>query len=326
MLKIKLSSHVWPTRGEFCLSRGGRTEVTTLQMEISDGTHTGKSEAVPYARYGENITSVMEQITPLIAALESGLTRNELLTCLPAGAARNLCDLALWDLEAKTKGQPVWQLADLPKPQPHITAYTLSLASPEKMAIAARQASAYPLLKLKLGTNDDKDRLKAIKQARPDAHLIVDANEGWSIKALHDLAPFMHEYGVVLCEQPLPVTEDSELKGLRFPFRLCADESIHTSSDIPGLCDRYQVINIKLDKTGGLTEALETIKIARHHNLEIMVGCMLASSLALAPAALIASLADWIDLDGPLLLAQDYEPRLDYEGAQLLPPSPQLWG
>jgi len=172
----------------------------------------------------------------------------------------------------------------------------------------------------------DKDRLKAIKQARPDAHLIVDANEGWSIKALHDLAPFMHEYGVVLCEQPLPVTEDSELKGLRFPFRLCADESIHTSSDIPGLCDRYQVINIKLDKTGGLTEALETIKIARHHNLEIMVGCMLASSLALAPAALIASLADWIDLDGPLLLAQDYEPRLDYEGAQLLPPSPQLWG
>lgn len=326
MFKIKLSPQIWPIRGEFRLARGARTEVTTLQMEISDGVHIGKSEAVPYARYGESPSKVLEQVVGIKAALERGVSREELLTLLPAGAARNLCDLALWDFEAKSKAQNVWQLAHLPKPQPVLTAYTLSLAAPESMALAARNASAYPLLKIKCGSPDDKARLFAIKAARPDAQLIVDANEGWSIKELIDLAPTLHECGVVLCEQPLAVDKDHELQGIDLPFPLCADESIHTASDIPALTNRYQAVNIKLDKTGGLTEAIKAIECARHHNLKIMVGCMLASSLALAPAALLASMADWVDLDGPLLLAADYEPRLDYDGPKLLPPSQQLWG
>ena len=326
MLKIKLLPQVWPIRGIFRLSRGARTEVHTLQMQISDGTYTGYSEAVPYSRYHESLESVSEQILAIQSDLESGVTRQALLKLLPAGAARNLCDLCLWDYEAKSSGQPVWRLANLSEPVNVLTAYTLSLADPEIMAEAARKSAEYPILKLKLGTSDDISRLRAIRAARPDAKLIVDANEGWSIKELLELAPIMHECGVVLCEQPLSASEDSKLADYKLPFLVCADESVHTASDIPALANRYQAVNIKLDKTGGLTEALEAIKVARRHNLQVMIGCMLASSLALAPAVLLAGQADWVDLDGPLLLAADHSPRLEYAGAELLPPSRQLWG
>ena len=326
MLKINLFPCIWPIRGEFRLSRGSRTEVHTLQMEISDGISYGIAEAVPYAHYNETIISVMEQVRSIQPALETHVTHRELTKLLPAGAARNLCDLALWDYEAKSSGNRVWQLAGMLPPANLLTAYTLSLDTPEVMAAAALKATAYPLLKLKLGTPDDIQRLEAIKIARPDARLIVDANEGWSISQLRDIAPVMHNCGVVLCEQPLPVADDDELAGTEWPFLVCADESIHTASDISALVNRYQAVNIKLDKTGGLTEALETMQMARQHNLQIMIGCMLASSLAMAPAVLLANEADWVDLDGPLLLAADHVPALEYDGAMLTPPKPALWG
>ena len=326
MFALTLNPVIWPIKGEFRLSRGARTEVQTLQLRLSRDGVTGQSEAVPYARYNESLDSVRQQVDFIRPALEQGLTPDALTEHLPPGAARNLCDLALWDWRAKASGRPVWALTGLPEPQPIMTAYTLSLAEPEVMAKAARQAKNYPLLKLKLGTPDDAARLRAIKAARPDADLIVDANEGWSIDQLVALAPIMAACGVVLCEQPLPAGHDAALGQHAFPFLLCADESCHTAEDIPDLAERYQAVNIKLDKTGGLTEAIRAVRAAEAHGLQIMVGCMLASSLALAPAVLLASMAQWVDLDGPLLLADDHRPGLDYRGAQLMPPVPALWG
>ena len=326
MFQFTLTQTAWPIRGEFRLSRGSRRETKTVQMHLTRDGFTGHAEAVPYARYGESMESVTAQIEDVRHVIESGITAEELATLLPAGAARNLCDLALWDWRAKSSGQPVWKLAGLAEPRPTLTAYTLSLAEPDVMAEAARGAAQYPLLKLKLGTPDDAARLRAIKAARPDARLIVDANEGWSIEDLLALAPVMAACDVVLCEQPLPASADTALADHRFPFLICADESIHTATDIPALADRYQAVNIKLDKAGGLSEALNAIKVAKAHNLQIMVGCMLASSLALAPAVLLAGMADWVDLDGPLLLATDTKPGLEYAGAMLLPPPRDLWG
>ena len=326
MLDIQIFRKIWPIRGEFRLSRGARTAVETLQMIVSDGVTVGRAEAVPYARYNENLDNVTAQIAAVLAELRHNPDPIELINLLPAGAARNLCDLALWDYRAKAVHQSVWTMAGIPEPAAVMTAYTLSLDTPDAMAEKAAAAAAYPLLKLKLGTPDDAARLRAIKAARPDARLIVDANEGWTIDQLHALSPIMAECGVVLCEQPLPAAADAALEGTNWPFILCADESIHTATDIPRLAGRYGAVNIKLDKTGGLTAALEAIRAARQYRMEVMVGCMLASSLAMAPAVLLAQLADWVDLDGPLLLAEDYVPRLNYDAAQLYPPQPALWG
>ena len=326
MLDIQISRKIWPIRGEFRLSRGARTEVETLQMIVSDGLNAGHAEAVPYARYGESLDSVTAQIAAVLTELRGNRDPIDLIKLLPAGAARNLCDLALWDYHAKAVHKPVWTMAGIPEPATVMTAYTLSLDTPDAMAEKAAGAAAYPLLKLKLGTPDDAARLRAIKAARPDARLIVDANEGWTIEQLRALAPLMAECGVVLCEQPLPAAADDALKGTNWPFILCADESIHTATDIPRLAGRYGAVNIKLDKTGGLTAALEAVRAARQYRLKVMVGCMLASSLAMAPAVLLAQLADWVDLDGPLLLAEDYTPRLNYNGALVYPPSQELWG
>jgi L-Ala-D/L-Glu epimerase len=323
---ITITDKTWPIRGSFALSRGAVTEVHTLHAAFARDGHIGYGEARPYGRFDETIASVRAQIEAVTPQTLAGATRQDLLHLLPSGAARNLLDLALWDWEAKKVGAPVWQLAGLPAPQPTMTAFTISLAEPEAMANAAREAAAYPLLKLKFGTPQDLSRLRAIRNARPDAKIIVDANEGWSLQDLQQLAPEMAMLGVVLCEQPLPEGQDNALAGCQFPFVLCADESAHTAADLPRLKQNYGAVNIKLDKAGGLTAAIAMVKAAKEQGFGVMLGCMVASSLAIAPAALLAPWADWVDLDGPLLLAADCQLALMYQGAWMQPAPANLWG
>ena len=254
------------------------------------------------------------------------ITRTALMDLLPAGAARNAVDCALWDLEAKRAGKRVWELAGLPEPRPEITAYTLSLDTPEAMQAQAAKNAHRPLLKIKLGTPDDMQRLEAVRAGAPGAKIIVDANEGWSAEVYADLAPHLVRLGVALVEQPLPAGQDDALIGMERPVPVCADESCHDQSSLPKLKGKYDVVNIKLDKTGGLTEALELRRAALAEGYDIMVGCMVGSSLAMAPATLVAQGALVTDLDGPLLLAEDRETPLVFDAAGVHPPSASLWG
>ncbi|MCV6595897.1 MAG: dipeptide epimerase [Mangrovicoccus sp.] len=306
----------------FTIARGSRSQAEVVTVTASDGPHQGQGECVPYARYGETVQSVLAQIN----GLPAGITRAALQEALPAGAARNAVDCALWDLEAKAAGRPVWELAGLSAPGPVTTAFTLSLEAPEAMAKAAAEAAHLPLLKIKLGTPDDLDRLEAVRGAAPNPRIIVDANEGWSAEDYSRLAPDLQRLGVALVEQPLPAGADEALAGLPRPVPLCADESCHDRASLPGLAGRYDMINIKLDKTGGLTEALALRDAARAAGFEIMVGCMVGSSLAMAPALLPAQGAEIVDLDGPLLLAEDRPEPLRYSGAEIAPALPALWG
>ncbi|WP_112312102.1 N-acetyl-D-Glu racemase DgcA [Pseudogemmobacter bohemicus] len=306
----------------FTISRGSKTEARVVAVRISRGGATGIGECVPYARYGESLESVMAQI----AALPQGIGRAALQQALPPGAARNAVDCALWDLEAKASGRRVWDLAGLPAPGPVTTAFTLSLAEPAAMEAAARAQADRPVLKIKLGTPDDMPRLEAVRRGAPKAKLIIDANEGWSADIYQDLAPRLVEMGVVLVEQPLPAGQDEVLADMARPLPVCADESCHDRHSLPLLQPRYDVINIKLDKTGGLTEALALREEAAKQGFGVMVGCMVGSSLAMAPAVLLAQGAAHVDLDGPLLLAEDRPHPLHYTLSQLHPPERQLWG
>lgn len=282
---------------------------------------------MPYARYGESIESVVTQIESARASIEDGAERSDLQQLLPAGAARNALDCALWDFEAKRSGRRVYEIAGLPAPSPVVTAFTLSLGTAEEMAAAAVAAAPrHPLLKLKLGAAGDSERLAAIRAAVPSATLIVDANEGWRADTLAENFAACANYGVALIEQPLPAGADDVLARIAHPVPLCADESLHDRSDLGSLIGRYEAINIKLDKAGGLTEALALQKEAERQGLDVMIGCMVASSLAMAPALLLAGHAAFVDLDGPLLLAQDRENGLRYEGAEVYPPVSALWG
>jgi len=245
---------------------------------------------------------------------------------MAAGAARNALDVALWDLEAKRSGSSVWALAGIAEPHPVVTAYTLSVDTPERMAAAAREEAHRPLLKLKLTGAGDLERVRAVRAGAPQATLIVDANEAWTLDHLRDYAPALAALGVALIEQPLPAGQDAALAGLPRPVPLCADESCHTSADLAALAGRYDYVNIKLDKTGGLTEGLRLLHAARAQGFKIMVGCMIGSSLAMAPAMLLAQDAEFVDLDAPLLLARDRQPGLRYEGSTVYPPKPNLWG
>jgi L-alanine-DL-glutamate epimerase-like enolase superfamily enzyme len=245
---------------------------------------------------------------------------------MPAGAARNVIDCALWDLEAKASGTPVWRRAGLAAPATLTTAYTLNLAEPDAMAEAARRASAYPLLKLKLGGDGDPARLRAVRKAAPGARIVVDANEAWRLHNLEQNLAACAEAGVELIEQPLPAGDDEALRGLARGAAICADESLHVAADLDRLAGKYGAVNVKLDKAGGLTEALELVREARHRNLKIMVSCIVGTSLAMAPAVLLAQDADWVDLDGPLLLAKDRSPGLHYSDATVAPPERELWG
>lgn len=319
---IDVTRDVFQLAQVFTISRGSRTQAEVLTARISDGVYQGWGECVPYARYGETLDSVEAQI----AGLPEGVTRRDLMDLLPAGAARNAVDCALWDLEAKRAGQRVWELAGLAAPGPEITAYTLSLDTAEAMRAQAQKNAFRPLLKIKLGTPDDMVRLEAVRAGAPDARIIVDANEGWSADVYADLAPHLVRLGVDLVEQPLPAGEDDALIGLERPVPVCADESCHDRASLAGLKGKYDVVNIKLDKTGGLTEALALRAAALAEGYDVMVGCMVGSSLAMAPATLVAQGVAVTDLDGPLLLAEDRDHALTFDDRGVHPPDAALWG
>ncbi|MEL6121200.1 MAG: N-acetyl-D-Glu racemase DgcA [Pseudomonadota bacterium] len=306
----------------FTISRGSRTEAKVLTVRVSEGGVTGWGECVPYARYGETLESVTAQVE----GLPGDVTREALYDLLEPGAARNAVDCALWDLEAKRAGKRVWELAGLSAPGPEITAYTLSLDTPEKMQAEAAKNAHRPLLKIKLGTADDMPRLEAVRTGAPGARIIVDANEGWSAEIYADLAPHLVRLGVALVEQPVPAGEDEALLGMERPLPVCADESCHDRASLAALKGKYDVVNIKLDKTGGLTEALSLRDAALAEGYDIMVGCMIGSSLAMAPAILVAQGAAVTDLDGPLLLGEDRDTPLRFDDAGVHPPAAELWG
>ena len=316
----------WPIAGRFTISRGSRTEAVVVVVEITEGSARGRGECVPYARYGESVEGVVAEIERIAPWLREGADRVALAGLLPPGAARNAVDSALWDLEAKQSGLPAHRLAGLSAPQALVTAYTLSLGSPEEMERAARGAATRPLLKVKLGGEDDPERIAAVRRGAPGSRLVVDANEGWRPEFLAANLEACVAAGVELIEQPLPAGDDSALAGLASPIPICADESVHDSRSLEGLPPWYRAVNIKLDKAGGLTDALALRDRARERGLGVFVGCMLGTSLGMAPAMLVAQGADFVDLDGPLLLAKDREPGLRYEGSTVSPPSPELWG
>lgn len=320
-MKLTLSRQSFPIRGSFRLSRGAKTAAEVVVAEIAEGNAIGRGEAVPYQRYGETVDGVMAAM----ASLSDRFDRAALLRLLPPGAARNALDCALWDLEARQSGRPAWQLAGLPPPRPVTTAFTLSLDTPAAMATAAA-GSPWPVLKLKLGGDGDLERVQAVRLAAPTARLWADANEGWTVESLRAMAPHLAALGVELIEQPLPAAADEGLRGWSCPVLLAADESFHTAADLPRLKGLYQVVNVKLDKTGGLTEALTAVAQAKAAGFELMVGCMVGSSLAMAPAVLLATEARFVDLDGPLLLDRDRSPGLRYDGALIYPPGAELWG
>ncbi|MDY6858007.1 MAG: N-acetyl-D-Glu racemase DgcA [Pseudomonadota bacterium] len=321
-MKLTVTADTFRLAEVFTISRGSRTEAKVLTVRIGDGAHQGWGECVPYARYGETLASVSAEIE----ALPLPLDRAGLQRALPAGAARNAVDCALWDLEAKRAGKRVWELAGLPVPGPMITAYTLSLDTPENMRAAAAKHARRPLLKIKLGTPDDMPRLEAVRAGAPAARIIVDANEGWTAEVYAELAPHLVRLGVELVEQPLPAGDDDMLAEIARPLPVCADEACHDRASLPALKGKYDLVNIKLDKTGGLTEALALRDAARAEGYGVMVGCMVGSSLAMAPAVLLAQGADVTDLDGPLLLAEDRPEPLTYDEAGVHPSAPALWG
>jgi len=316
----------WPIAGSFTISRGAKTEAVVVVAELFDGTHRGRGECVPYARYGETVEGVVVAIEALAAEVAGGLDRMRLQSVMVPGAARNALDCAFWDLEAKRAGRPVHALAELPPPKALTTAYTISLATPEGMAQAAAAARDRALLKVKLGSADDPARIAAVRIAAPHAELIVDANEGWTPDTLAANLAACARAGVTLVEQPLPADRDDALAHMARPLPVCADESVHATASLAALVGRYDAVNIKLDKTGGLTEALAMATQADRLGFMRMAGCMVATSLAMAPAVLLAQHASVVDLDGPLLLARDRPDGLRYEGSLVHPPTPALWG
>ncbi|MGR3542415.1 MAG: N-acetyl-D-Glu racemase DgcA [Hasllibacter sp.] len=301
----------------FTISRGTRTHAEVLLVTVRDGGFEGRGECVPYARYGETPDSVEAQVR--------GWSGGD-LGDLPAGAARNALDCALWDLRSKREGRPVWALAGLPAPGPEVTAYTLSLGPPEEMRAQAAENAWRPLLKVKLGTGDDVPRIEAARAGAPKARLVADANEGWTADLYAEIAPVLVRLGLEMVEQPLPRGEDGALGEMARPLPVCADESCHVTGDLPRLAGLYDMVNVKLDKTGGLTEALRLRRAAREGGFGVMVGCMVGTSLAMAPAVLAAQGAAVTDLDGPLLLAEDRDPPLRFDAAGVHPADPALWG
>jgi L-Ala-D/L-Glu epimerase len=326
MTGLTVRCESWPIRGTFTISRGSKTTAEVVVVELSRDGKVGRGEAVPYARYGESMESVVAQIEGLHGPLAEGLDRAGLQAMLPAGAARNAVDLAFWDLESKLSGKRHWELAGLPAPRPVTTAFTLSLDSAEAMGRKAAENGKRPLLKLKLAGPDDLDRVAAVRANAPAARIVVDANEGWTVEQYSALAPKLKELGVAMIEQPLPAGKDAALAGITRPVPVCADESCHDTATLAALKGRYDMVNIKLDKTGGLTEALKLKRAAEAEGYGIMVGCMLATSLAMAPGVLLAQGAPVVDLDGPLLLAEDREPGLRIEDSLVYPPDTALWG
>ncbi len=326
MISLGVKSESWPIEGSFTISRGSKTSVDVVVVELRDGEYVGRGESVPYARYGESCEAVIAQIKGLQSDLQNGLDRLALQQALPAGAARNALDCAFWDLQAKRTGKRAWALAGGQDLTPMITAYTLSLDTPENMHAAAQANAQRPLLKLKLAGPGDLARVEAVRKGAPNPQIIVDANEGWTAEIYQDLAPKLIALGVEMIEQPLPAGADEALAQMDRPIPVCADESCHDRSSLADIIGKYDMINIKLDKTGGLTEAIALRKAAEDAGLQIMVGCMLATSLAMAPALTVAQGVKVVDLDGPLLLQKDRPHGLSYEQGMVHPPEVALWG
>jgi L-alanine-DL-glutamate epimerase-like enolase superfamily enzyme len=324
----KLAARIehWPIAGRFTISRGAKTEAVTVVAEISQGGHTGRGECVPYPRYGETAEASLTAILAMQEAVGRGLDSNALQTTMPACAARNALDCALLDLQAKSSGERVWELLGRPAPRACTTAFTISLGSVEAMAEATARAADRPLLKIKLGGDGDGERIAAVRRAAPRSELIVDANKAWTTANLERNLAECANAGVTLVEQPLPAGRDEALARIKRPLAVCADESAHDRASLVELRDRYDAINIKLDKAGGLTEALAMAKAAQGEGFDIMIGCMVATSLAMAPAMLLAQEARFVDLDGPLLLARDRNKGLRYDGSLIYPPDAALWG
>ena len=326
MVTLEARIETFPLRRHFTISRGSKTETVVVTAEIRDGDHRGRGECGPNIRYGETPEGVADAIMGMAGDIAGGLDRESLQGAMPPGAARNAIDCALWDLQAKRTGQPVWALAGLAEPEPVETAYTLSVDTPAAMAAAARENASRPLLKLKLTGAGDLDRVRAVRAGAPGARLIVDANEAWSLDDFRTLAAELAGLGVEMIEQPFPAGDDAALAALDRPVPICADESCHVSASVAALADRYDMVNIKLDKAGGLTEALAVAAAARAANLDIMVGCMVGTSLAMAPAHLVAQGAEIVDLDGPLLLAEDRQPPMEVRESLIFPSIAALWG
>jgi L-alanine-DL-glutamate epimerase-like enolase superfamily enzyme len=326
-MKLTVRIERWPLQRPFTISRGSKTEAVVVVAELEDGGHRGRGEAVPYPRYGETPEGVVAAIEAIKPALRGGLDRIGLQTAMRPGAARNALDCAFWDLAAKRSGRPVQVLAEVPAPREVVTAYTISLDTPQAMAAAATRAASRPLLKVKLGGgNDDGKRIAAVRHAAPKAELIVDANEGWSEDDLERNLAACAQAGVTLIEQPLPERRDTALEQIRRSIPVCADESVHDRASLDALRGKYDAINVKLDKAGGLTEALALAAEAQRRGFDVMVGSMVATSLAVAPAMLVAQRARVVDLDGPLLLAEDRPHGLRYEGSIVYPAETVLWG
>jgi L-alanine-DL-glutamate epimerase-like enolase superfamily enzyme len=316
----------WPIAGAFAISRGAKTEAAVVVAELFDGQCRGRGECVPYGRYGETVEAVAAEITAMEAQIARGLDRNGLQAAMRPGAARNALDCAFWDLAAKQSGRPVHEIAGVPPPEPLLTAYTISLAAPAAMAAAAEKVAVRALLKVKLGGPDDPARIAAVRRAAPRCELLVDANEGWTPDNLRENFAACANAGVTLLEQPLPADRDDALMKIARPLPVCADESVHASASLSALIGKYDAVNIKLDKTGGLTEALMMARQAEEFGFGVMVGCMVATSLAIAPAILVAQRARTVDLDGALLLARDRPHGLRYEDSRVHPATPALWG
>lgn len=327
MRRLTVATERWPIAGSFTIARGSKTEAVVVVATIEDGDLRGRGECVPYARYGETPESVTEQILSQSNGIAGGLNREDLMTWLPPGAARNALDCALWELEAKEAKRPVWQLLGLPRaPGPLVTCYTLSVDTPGNMRAAAVKVAHRELLKIKLAGDGDEARIAAVREGAPQSRLVVDANESWSEENFARNMDACATAGVELIEQPLPAGRDEALSRLSRIIPICADESVHGLASLSQLEGRYDAINIKLDKTGGLTEAIALAKAAQAHNLKIMAGCMVATSLSMAPALLLAQYADVVDLDGPLLLERDRTDGVRYDASQVFPATPALWG
>jgi L-alanine-DL-glutamate epimerase-like enolase superfamily enzyme len=325
-MQVEFRQESWPIAGTFTISRGSKTQADVIVVTLQRNGHRGWGEAVPYPRYGETVAETLAALQARASAIVKLASRDETAKLDLPFAARNALDCALWDLECKESNTPAWARAGLPAPQAVTTAFTISLDTPEAMAKTAAAAAQRPLLKIKLGRDGDRERLEAVRKAAPRARLIIDANEGWTAANIEEMLSLCATHGVELVEQPLPASDDEALRHMKRPILVCADESVHGIESLAKLTGKYDAINIKLDKTGGLTPALALAKAAQAQNFKIMVGCMLATSLAMAPAFLLTHFADYVDLDGPLLLVRDREPGITYTASLMQPPPPALWG
>jgi L-alanine-DL-glutamate epimerase-like enolase superfamily enzyme len=326
MRKLVVRTERWETARPFVIARGAKHHVDVVVAEIQDGANVGRGEGTPIYYRGDSIELAQAAAAGMADSIAAGATRAELFDLMLPGAARNAIDSALWDLEAKQTDKRVWQLAGLPAPRPMLTAFTISLGDPGTMAEAARAAAGRELLKLKLGGEGDADRVAAVRAAAPDARLIADANESWQNVDIEQLCHVLHAHNVELVEQPLPAGADADLAHVRSPVPLCADESLQSRAELGDVVGRYRFLNVKLDKCGGLTEALALIHAAQQRGIGVMTGCMLSTSLGIAPAFMAAMQAQFADLDGPLLLARDRPAGLRFHGSDVDPPAVELWG